>query len=139
MKRFAIILGILIVVAGLVYGWRLYNKPHRNIEKEKADFIVQAAEFYHEFEQDQHSAHTRYNNRVIEIHGKLENISRNADGKAALLIGGPDGYINCEMNEDYDALEGKITDGQAVSVKGLYIGYDDLLGEVQIKECNLIE
>lgn len=139
MKRFAVFLGVLIVLASLVYGWRLYNKPHRNIAKEKADFIVEAAGFYQEFEQDQDLAHDRYDNRVIEINGTLQKISRTADGKAMLLLGDSGGYINCEMHEDYDALQGKVKDGQPVSLKGLYIGYDDLLGEVQLKECQLIE
>lgn len=136
MKKFAIFLGGLIVIAALSAGWFLYNKPHRRVATEKPAYMLNASQLFTEFEEDEPSAHSRYNEQVIEISGNLGKVAQNTEGTAVALIRTDLGFINCEMTESYDDLL-TLEIGQPVSIKGLYIGFDDLLGEIQLKNCIL--
>jgi hypothetical protein len=138
MKVVLILFGVGLIAAALIYVF-YYNKPHRDIKREAADFELTAGELVREFIADEGAAHQKFNERVILLRGDVKQVIDRREGFSIVLIDGQEGLINCEFNESYDVLTEKIDEGETATIKGLYIGYNDLLHEIQLKQCTLEE
>jgi hypothetical protein len=138
MRVILIVITIGLIGAVLVYIF-YYNKPHRDIQREAADFELSADEIVSEFMIDEVAAHQKFNDKVILISGKINQIIDRRDDFSIILIEGSGGLINCEINESYDDLMNKVEVGGVANIKGLYIGYNDLLNEIQLKQCSIEE
>ena len=98
----------------------------RNLETEKTAFAVSTKEIINEFATDTSST-TKYLNKAIEIKGVVTQI----EDKQLIL----DGVVICAMKENV-ATENK---DKQVTVKGRFLGYDDLMGELKLDECSIIK
>lgn len=98
----------------------------RNLETEKTEFTISTTEIINELMTDA-SATTKYLNKAIEIKGVVTQI----DNKQLFL----DRIIICSMKHSVSS-ENK---GHIVTVKGRFIGYDDLMGELKLDECSIIK
>ena len=98
----------------------------RDLETEKTAFAVSTKEIVNEFATDT-SATTKYLNKAIEIKGVVTQI----EDKQLIL----DGVVICAMKENV-ATENK---DKQVTVKGRFLGYDDLMGELKLDECSIIK
>jgi hypothetical protein len=138
MRVILIVITIFLIGAVLVYIF-YYNKPHRDIQREAADFQLSAEEMVSEFMIDEVAAHRKFNDKVILISGKVNQVIDRREDFSIILVEGSGGLINCEINESYDDLMDKIELGATAHIKGLYIGYNDLLNEIQLKQCSIEE
>ena len=138
MKRGLLLSGIMLVVLIAIFGLYQYNKPHRDIASAKADFELSADELYNEFEQNPETASERYADKVITFSGIISNIQKNQSGGYSILLKGEKGNINCEIDPATNLNVEILTENTSVKVKGLYVGYDDLLQELQFKKCNIV-
>lgn len=139
MKRNLIFLGFLVLIAAFSYGIYQYNKPHRNVLKESAEFQLSADDIYNEFEKDQQAATTKYSEKVVEITGTLSSFSKNQTGGYNVLIKGTMATISCEIDDMAGLDSTDLVADNDVTVKGLFVGFDDLLGELQFRKCSLVE
>ena len=98
----------------------------RDLETEKTEFTVSTKEIVNEFATDT-SATTKYLNKAIEIKGVVTQI----EDKQLIL----DGVVICAMKENV-ATENK---DKQVTIKGRFLGYDDLMGELKLDECSIIK
>lgn len=125
MKKLLLILilfGFTSVVAFYFYS----NKPHRNIQTEEARYKISATEFIKDFTSSQDSVFFKYLNKTVIVYGKLSQFSSNS-----LTI---EENIFCTFTStDYLPIIGEIT-----YVKGRCIGYDDLLGEIKLDQCSIV-
>ena len=125
MRKIIFISFICLALLGL--GIYLYlQKGHRNIETEKAEFVLSAEKLASDFQNDLTQANQTYLNQTIEITGNLKEIS---DSTLSLDPG-----IFCTFSKP---IEVKPTTTE-IKVKCRCIGYDELFGEVKLDQCSLI-
>ena len=116
------ILGLISILAIYLYS----NKPHRNIKSEIESFNISAQDLTQEFSSSQNIALDKFLNKTIVVYGKPSQVL----SKSLIL----EGNIFCTF--DLSELDLKIN--ETIYVKGRCIGYDDLLGEIQLDQCSII-
>lgn len=125
MKRKWIILLIFILLA--FAGYKYIYQDHRNIQNEEVQFEVSSSSIAEEFALNTLSAEKKYLDKTIIISGIISELNLND-----LTL---DGKIFCQfsnLNNETINIETKI------KVKGRFIGYDDLLEQVKLDQCIVI-
>ena len=64
-----------LALAGILTGLYFYNLKDPDLAKAKPDFTLSAAELQKAFEADETSATSKYVNRILEVTGKIRNVS----------------------------------------------------------------
>ena len=59
MKKTIFILGIIVIISGMLYILYMYNKPHVNVQKQKADFEINANIILNDFLMDPAGANSK--------------------------------------------------------------------------------
>lgn len=139
MKKVLIILGVIALLGLttlLVIGYRMYNKPHRNIADETPAFTLTEPELAAMFTDNAAASDQKLKDRVIQLSGTVKKTEQ-SNGIMHLTFDSGGGYIVSA------ALDSSETDrpkaGVQVSLKGLYVGFIEgdtdfgIPGEVKIK------
>ncbi|WP_400076052.1 OB-fold protein [Winogradskyella sp. R77965] len=127
MRKWIIILVIIIIAA--IFGYNYIYQDHRDIEKETAEFSITSSEIAARFSENSTEAEKTFLNKTIEISGAVSEISLNdltIDDKAFC-------QFSSEIKETIIKVNSKI------KVKGRVIGYDDLLEQVKLDQCVILE
>ena len=119
---FILVLGIILAV-----GYNYIYKDHRVIEHETPDFIITSNSIFLEFSKNQKASETKYLDKTIEINGMVTELNKND-----LTL---DDKIFCKFKETVT----NVNLNDEIKLKGRCIGYDDLLEQVKLDQCNLIE
>lgn len=125
-KKLLIFLIIFIVGAFLLYNY-IY-KSHRVIANEKVSYTLSIADLKQEFSQNDSLANNKYLDKTIVIYGKISSIDLSTN---SIYL---DNSLAAGLKEKPIGL--KVSD--SIQLKGRFIGYDDLLEEFKMDECNLI-
>ncbi|MCB0806877.1 MAG: hypothetical protein KDC05_13855 [Bacteroidales bacterium] len=130
------ILGIVGATLGYVF---IYNKPHRDYEKAKADFSKTAEAFFEEYKNDKDQAQQTYNGKVLEVTGKLTHVET-ADSLTIAVFALAEGLfgdegIRCAMLPNH-AQKVKDLEGRAIVLKGYCTGYNDT--DVIMEKCSVV-
>ncbi len=112
-----VVIGIL-AAAGVVYY--VYNKPHRDVTKEKG-VQLSAQSLYDAFRTNEQEANKLYLDKAVEMTGEVAEVSTNQDGKvvANFKTNDPLVVINCTFKEH----PGVLQPGQTITFKGICTGY----------------
>jgi tRNA_anti-like len=121
MRKWIIIL-ILVVIGVLVYKY-IY-KEHRDIENEQAEFILNSTDLSNEFAINPSASEKKYLNKTIEVHGTITELN---DYDMTL-----DDKVFCQFNSKIHI------DSDKLSIKGRFIGYDELLEQIKIDQCSIL-
>ena len=138
MKRGLIFLGITVVALIAIFGLYQHNKPHKNIASSAADYELSAEDLCKEFEKDIEIASQKYADKIVTFSGIISNVQQNQNGGYNILLKGQTGSINCEIDPAIKLNTENLVENASVKIKGLCIGYDDLLQELQFKKCSII-
>jgi len=136
-KRFFIIAGIIGILLASSIGYRVYNKPHRNIAREKPAFTLSADALYDAFEADESGANEKFLDQVIVVSGELEDISFDTDGMPVYTLKAEQamiGGVNATLADAADR-DDSLQPGDAVQLKCRCTG--NLL-DVVLVDCSLI-
>lgn len=112
-----------VAVFGYCYVW--YGGA-RNVSAEDAVFNVSSKNIIAEFDSDIDKSNTKYLEKAIAIKGVVSKINQ----KQVIV----DNTIVCDLKES----DSSIKEGQQVILKGRVVGYDDLMGEIKLDECSVI-
>ena len=143
MKAFRIILigtivGVIIGVGGIYY---IFNKPHRNIEKEKPAYTMEASDLYEEFSTNEDLGNEKFGNKVIQLSGRVAEIS-NDNNAVSIILNNNMQAVNCTFGTKEKGQSIEITSqikyGEIITVKGKCDGFDMIMGVVLTK-CILIQ
>lgn len=120
---------LVLITTGSIIGYRMYNKPHRNVEEAKG-IAITAAQLIANYESNEPDANFKYLDKVLEVTGEITEISKNQKRETVITLKGTDmGGIIC-------TLEGTAVTtakpGTAVTVKGICTGY---LTDVVLVRC----
>jgi len=127
-KKVFYLLLFLIVAVFAVYQY-LY-KSHRNIAAEEANFTTTATEVFNAYTESYSLANAKYLDKTIMIRGKITNLDYS--GKIITVDEKLAARFAVNLSDQL-----KLQD--SIVIKGRLIGFDDLLGEIQLDQCIVIE
>lgn len=120
---------IIVVVSILVLVFIAYNyvyKSHRDIATETASYSVPVRELYNAFQKNDSLANAKYLDKTIQVTGIITNID--VSNKIITV----DEKLLARFTNN---LPNDLKLQNPVTLKGRLIGYDDLLGEIQLDQC----
>lgn len=137
--RYAIIVVIGLVVIGAAIGLKMFYKQHADINKMKPDFKVKANELIREFEKEESVASTKYDEKVLEINGKLSSKNQLPNGITLLMLEDEMQGISCQLDSSWASAHRSVIEslqpGTPVTVKGVCKGY---LMEIKVSPAVII-
>ena len=121
-----LLLFIIVIVVGFI-SMRLYINygGKRNIQTEETAFTVSSKAITNEFISNLDASNKKYLEKPVAISGTVTFVNENE-----VII---DEVVNC----NFLTVDSSIKKNQKIVVKGRVIGYDDLLGELKLDQCNL--
>ena len=135
MKIKKIIIGILVLgIIGAFIAYKMYNKPHVNVEEASADISITADKILNDFSSDENSANLKYLDKIIEVKGVISEINIE---KGIITIETNDdfGSVICHLSEEASRKIGGLQQGQIIVVKGICTGF---LMDVILVKCEFI-
>lgn len=132
MKKYRLILILLMLGAGLVIIYIKWNRPHSSVEAANG-IHVNAATLFQQFSDNEQLATKTYNGKVVEITGVVGSTSTNQEVKTIVQLQSNDLLfgINCTM-ENETTFKG----GDTVTLKGICSGFTS---DVILVRCYLIK
>lgn len=116
-----LLLVLAIVVIGGYAGYRYAYQPHETTENKEVDYSGSSNAFLEKVSADANV----WLNKAVEISGNITAI----DEKGITLSEN----IYCQFREDN--VVQRLQKGQKIRIKGVVIGYDDLLEELKLNQC----
>ncbi len=143
MKKALKIIGILAIL-GIIAAYGVYefvlNKSHPDYAKLEADYSLQAAELYHQFQEDKTSAGEKYNGKMIALSGNLSKIESQDSLLTAVFVFeqgmfGDEGVRISMLPEHHNVLKSMDMPAE-VSIKAYCTGSTD--ADVVLKKGSVI-
>ena len=129
---------LLLAAIGAGIGAYQYNKPHKNINKASADFKLTATELFAEFENDETKAQEKYLDKIIQVSGRVSNISK-TDQETSIITLESDHMlfgVQCELDAFSDhSTQVLPVEGEELSLKGICSG---MLSDVVLVRCVIL-
>jgi hypothetical protein len=123
--KIILIIIVIITIGYFSYDFMVYGGA-RDIQSEESAYKFNSKDLLAEFNANSEVASKKYADKTIEITG----IVTEKNEKFIIL----DNSIICEMQSP-SKTEIK---GKSITIKGRYVGFDDLLGELNLDQCNII-
>ena len=127
-NKWIILLVVLVLVA--FFGYNYVYKSHRDISTEEASFSIQVATLANDFKVDENKANEKYLDKTIDINGTVTSF----DKESNLLV--IDEVLSATLLEKPQK---EIVKGQNITIKGRFIGYDELLEEFKMDQVTIIK
>ena len=118
----------LIVVTAVAYF--SYNKAHKDFLKAPVDYTIQSTKLFQKYQLDVSNANASFLDKVLLINGPIKEISYNM-----IIL---EGNIVCSLGPS-QTINSKLNLADEISIKGRCLGYDDLLEEVRIDNCSIMQ
>lgn len=125
-KKWLIIIPLLIAV-GLFAGYKYVYKDHRDIAAEEAEFTLKVSDLQKAFTENDSLANAKYADKTIVVSGKVTS----TDNEARTIT--LDDKLSATMSQQPKSA----TPGQLVTIKGRFVGYDDLLEELKMDQVTI--
>ena len=136
-QKIILIITGFVLFFGLGAAFYVFNKPHRNIAKERPAFIMEASELFEEFNMNEDLGNKKFGNQVIQVNGKVTEITMDENGISFILNNSMEA-VNCTIDVQYEDKVKNIKFGDKVTLKGKCDGFDMIMGVVLTK-CIFIE
>ena len=138
--RLIFILFLGVVLLGAVYAVYMYNKPHRDIAKEKPAYELAASALYQEFEENESAASKKYVDQVILVDGIVKGVQSAENGIITIALEDDFFGVTCTIDSLTGVLQNEaislLQEGDSVRMKGRC---DGMLTDVKLSKCMLVE
>lgn len=124
-KKLSISLFILFFIGILGYNYVMHGGA-RDVSSEETVFTTTAKNITNEFINTTEKSNKKYLEKAVAISGKITNIS-----KLEVIL---DNTVICNLKES----NATIKQNKEVTIKGRIVGFDDLMGEVKLDQCQII-
>ncbi|WP_163400199.1 hypothetical protein [Flavobacterium fluviatile] len=104
-------------------------KEHRNIETETADYKVTVSGLEKEFSSNDSLAYIKYQDKTIVLTGRITAIDYTSNG----IVLGKKIFATFSSH-----LPQNINPGKTLTIKGRFLGYDELLQEFKIDQTSVV-
>lgn len=120
----------LLVLAGAIFGYNLYNKERSNVEAGAAAYELKASELAQAFSKNETEANEKFLGEILQVTGEVIELVREDESYGLILDGGIDGSVYCAFVDPP-----QVEVGATVTIKGICSGY---LMDVVINDCVLM-
>lgn len=137
-KRILLIVALLVVVLGVlaltnfgkIMDWAMKNVDieRKDFKTEQAAFTISADALSAEFKTNMTAANEKYINKAVLLKGKITDIQ-----SPIISIGN----IACTMDSTQLEKLSTLKVGDEVKVQGQFVGYNELLEELDFSQCGL--
>ena len=117
----------LIFIVLLIIVYAVWNKPHKNYSNTKPNITIDSSNFINEFKTNSTLATEKYLNQVILVNGNVTDRLT----KSVVL----NNEIVCTLDSSSLKALGLIQINNEVSIKGRFVGFDDLFEEIRLDHC----
>jgi hypothetical protein len=119
-KKILFSLVIFLIVCGFGYAYYVWNKPARDVSKEKGIQIT-AVTIYDSFSNNEKAANISFLNKAIEVTGRVSSLKHNQAGQTVVYLHTDDPVfgVNCTFKQN----PGNIAVGDSITFKGICTGY----------------
>ena len=114
-----------IVAFPSIKNYMVYNFGKRDIKSEEAAFTLKTKDIVAEFTTNEAAANKKYLEKPVAISGVITSVN----DKEVII----DEVAIC----NFSTAEATLKAGQTVTIKGRVVGYDDLLGGVNLDQCSI--
>lgn len=121
---------VLLIVGVLVSIYFYAYKDHRDIAASTTDYTFTLEQLKKEFDANDSLATLKYQDKVIEIKGKITAIE--ADSKSVVV----DEKMYATFDKSIPAI---VKENGVLKLKGRFLGYDDLLEEFKMDQTSVVE
>lgn len=128
-KKYLVIasIAILICCGGFYFYNNVLYKEGRNIEKEMPSYSLTSKNLINEYKNNISESDLKYLNKTIQVEGEITEVS-----DSILTL---DSSIFCTFDKKID--NPKV--GTKVTLKGRCIGFDELMEEIKLDQCSIIQ
>ncbi|MEW4924734.1 hypothetical protein [Algibacter sp. 2305UL17-15] len=119
---------ILLIIVGIF----LYNyiyQDHRDVKAETPEFVVNSNDLISQFSNNSEEAEKKFLNKTIQVSGLVTEISN----EKTIVI---DNSIFCQFKNPIPPNTAVLN--KSIVIKGRCIGFDDLLEEIKLDQCSII-
>lgn len=130
MKKVLIAVLLLAAIGGSVFYF-VMNKPHKDVNDEKAISIA-APQLFSEYIANEQMANNKFLNKAIEVNGTVATIDENQDKQKFIVLQTDDALngVMCSMRSN----DFSVKPGETITVKGFCSGF---VGDVKLTDCVL--
>lgn len=132
-------IALLLLLCGYYIISITYYKPHKIISEQPVDYQFSVDQMMQEFSLNKGESVSKYLDKIIVLEGKLKTINSTNNNLSIVILEGKNGLVNCEFQQEGLEQLKKVNPGDRIQIKGLFIGYDDLLDELQLKKCTIFQ
>jgi len=105
----------------------VWNKPHKDYSTTEADITVNSSNFINEFKTNSTLSAEKYLNQIILVNGNITDKLT----KSIVLDNG----IVCTLDSSSSKALELVQINNEVSIKGRFVGFDDLFEEIRLDHC----
>jgi len=109
----------------IVKDYMVNNMGKRDLQSEEAALTLKAKDFVAEFAAKEADANKKYLEKPVVISGIITSVNN----KEVII----DEVVVC----GFTGVKASLKVGQTVSVKGRVVGFDDLMGSVNMDQCSI--
>lgn len=137
MKKYTnyIILAVAVLaIGGGAFGYYLWNKPHKDLTADPADFTMSTVELFEAYNTDETTAHETYGAKVVELTGKVTDKSEAGEGGLTIMLEVPGEMfgINCAFQPEDAASLASVEVGSSITLRG---NVDGFMMDVNLSRC----
>ncbi len=109
------------------------NRAPASVATKAADFELALSNIFDDLESNPDTTLKMLVDKIIVIEGHYN--SQSGDSNPVIIIQDDQGRLaNCSLNEPH---EGTYEKGQKIKIKGVFVGFDELFGEIQLNQCHI--
>ncbi len=129
-KYLLITIGVFLLI-GALSSLYLYYMPDKNLASSTADFTVKANALFNEYDQNQTAGDQKYMDRIIEVAGRIAEISKDQKGATVILLRSQEAIsgVLCTLKEG-EQVNKKV--GDKIKMRGICTG---MLMDVVLNKC----
>lgn len=121
MKKLLYLIGVVVIIS-IGFGVVMYYEPVKSIKKHKSAYQITSENLVNEYESDEALANEKYQNKIVEVSGIVDNINK-VEEEITIRLNANNimSSVLCEMEPEYDI--SSINKGDRIIIKGVCTGY----------------
>ena len=125
MRNWSILILLLILIG--ILGYNYIYQDHRDIQSEASVYSVTSKNILEEFQINSEDSESKYLDQTITISGATTQVESHA-----IVL---DNSVFCQFHDKIDL---NLRNSKNITIKGRFLGYDDLLEEIKLDQCHII-
>lgn len=127
-KKIGLIFLLIALIGSFIYFYAYKN--HRDISSEEVQYNTKISDLQVDFIKNESKANSKYQDKTIQVSGNITSIEK--DSRGIVLD-------NKLFGTFKDSIPNNLVKGNIVTIKGRFIGYDDLLEEFKVDQITIVK